>query len=353
MPTHWLEEIQGLSAAELTVLAQAMSVEDMDNILYPAFYGNLDVPSIELNTITEVDNRYAASFREWNARGRYIPQPTPRMDRLEMIPIESYDKIGEKEMQKIQDQTAGNEAVYKQIIGASVPARVQKLVQANFRRLEAAAMEAWAKGSITYENPQTGASTTFDFGIDNDRQTTASTAWNDGGTNAYDDLVAWLIDAQDAIGSVEGVVLRRATYNAIRADAPNILDYGANGIQASRSQIESRISDDIGDPFRFVIMEHTYDAFTDGGTATSATKFWPAQFVAAIPSGRLIGNIARAPVVRAREIANQVPQAGVDVRGMTVYYDYENGGRTAVLECQANQMPAPIEQKVFTIDAGV
>jgi hypothetical protein len=82
-------------------------------------------------------------------------------------------------------------------------------------------------------------------------------------------------------------------------------------------------------------------------------KVWPAQHVAAIPAGNAIGSTAFAPVVRAWDLSSQSPDAGVDVRGITIYHEIKNGGRELTVEGQFNPMPDPNEQKLYVIDAGV
>src|SRR5690625_492106 len=350
MALNWLEEVEGLSSAALTVQAQAVSALDMDEILHPAFFPYTDADSLDLQTIFELDKRYTADRREWNARGRFIPQDLPRIGKLSMVPVESYDKVAEQEQQAIRERALGNEQIFRQVIGASIPARVDKLVAANFRRIDLDAFSAWAKGEIVAMNPQNGQTHTVDLGFDSDRQQQADTAWNDAAVNAYDELLAWVEDGESEMGPIGGVVLRRNAFKAIRDDAPNPL---SSNVRITRSALESQLSDGLGHAFRFYLLETHFDVFTDGGSAVTRTAVWPDGFVAAVPQSGVVGATYRAPVVRAMEIASQIPGAGVDVRGMTVYYDYENGGRTAVIECQANHLAMPAERNVWTIDSGV
>lgn len=354
----WLEEIQEVSSAGLTVQAQALSIDEIDpmqQLKHPVFapYDNTD--SVKLKNIFETDKRFVADRREWNARGRYIPTVTPELEELELLPIEAYDRIGEEELQKLNERAMGaGEQQFRDLAMVSIPSRVDKLVAANYRRVEMDFAEAWAKGQITVKNPTSGAtSQTFSLGFASGRLQTAGTAWDDGATNAYDDLMAWIADGESESGPIIAVLLRRATFNAIQADAPNLIDIGGVGLKATRSRIEQTIADELGHAFRFIIAEEQVDVFTDGGTAHSRTSVWPAQYVAAVFQNGVIGATYRAPVNRAIELARQNPGADIDVRGMTVYYDFENGGRTAVIECQANWLSLPFERNVWTIDAGV
>jgi len=357
MALNWLEEIQEVSSTGLTVQAQALSLDQIDPnqmLQHPVFFPYADVPSVNLQQIFETDYRPTADRREWDAPGRFIPTVLPEIEKLQMVPIESNDKIGEEEMQAIEEQAMGNDEVYKRLATVSIPGRVDKLVGANFRRAELDAIEAWTKGTITAKNPTKGGNAqVFSLGFAVGRLQTAGTAWNDGGTNAFNDLMSWIEDGEAEMGPIIAVKLRRATFNAIQTDAPNILDYGGNSIKPSPGQVSARVADMLGHAFRFIISEERVDVFDDGGTAYTRTAAWPAQYVAAIPQSGVIGQTARAPVVRAIELARGAPEAGIDVRGQTVYYNFKNNGRTAVIECQCNWLSLPQERNVWTIDAGV
>ena len=219
---------------------------------------------------------------------------------------------------------------------------------ADYRRLEIDAFKAWATGTIVQRNPQKGNTFTASFGFDTGRYQTASPTWV-AAANAYDEFLAWIEDGISEIGPVSGVALRRATYKEILADAPDL----PMGVKMTRSQLEDRIQQDLGSPFNFVEIENTVDEFTDGGIATSAVKIWAAEQVALIPAGNAVGRAAFAPVRRAMELARQVPGAGIDVRGVTIYHEASNGGRELTIEGQLNAMPIPNEQKMWLIDAGV
>jgi hypothetical protein len=158
-----------------------------------------------------------------------------------------------------------------------------------------------------------------------------------------------MADGISNVGPLAGAAMRRATINAILADAPDL----AGGATMTRAQLVTRIQDDLGSDFAFFEMEDTVDIFTDGGTATTATKVWTTGKVAAVPAGGVVGKSAFAPVMRAMELANQVPGAGIDVQGVTVYYSESGAGRQLDIEAQANALAIPDEQKVWVIAAGV
>lgn len=349
----WLEAEDDLSPGALTVRAQAVDPTDQGQLLWDAFMPRRDVDQTKLSSLTTQDIRIVSDRREWNARGRYIPLYTPPRKELEWIPIEAYFKLEEKEINDILNEVRGNQALFREIIGARIPDRVRTAVLANWRRLEVEVFAAWANGEISYMNPQTGVSTTVDYGFDANRYQTASTAWDDAGVNAYDEFLAWAQDAFETIGSFQGAAMRLATRNAIVADAPNPMAGAVAGLTPTVSQVEQRIQDELGLPFRFYINENTVETFDDGGTAKTRVKVWPDHVVAAVPAGATVGSVAFAPVARAYDISAQVPGAGVDIRGNTVFYEAANGGRELTVECQFNPMPDPDEQMLYVIDAGV
>lgn len=345
----WIQAEEELSPAALTVRAQTISPNDTGMLSWDQFLPRRDVDSVDLKDITTLDRRPAADRREWNARGRYIPLLTPAQREMSMVPIEAYDKIEEKEMQKLAEQTRGNTQIVQSVIGSDIPSRVDGLALADYRRLEIDAMSAWALGTITQRNPQTGATYAASFGFSGSRVTTAGTAWNDNSVNAFDLFIAWVLDGVDLIGPADGAMMRRATLNAILADAPDL----PMGVASNISRLADQVQEQLGFAFRFVINENSLDVFDDGGTAVTRTKVWPAQRVALIPAGNMVGVTAFAPVRRAMELSNQVPEAGIDVRGVTVYHEEANGGRELTIEAQLNAMPVPDEQKVYVINAGV
>lgn len=347
----WVSAVRALQPAALTVLAQALPPNDRGMLLWDGFYTRQNVDSVDLSSLAAIDYRPTADRREWNARGRRIPLAVPPRRLVSIVPIEANDKIDEKEMQRIAESAGGNAQVIRDIIGASIPQRVDRLVDADYRRLEYDAMRAWALGSITQRNPENAAQTyTASFGFAAARYTTAGTAWDNVGVNAYDLLQAWITAAEDLVGPIEGVMLRLATLNAILADAPNL----ENSVKMTRTSLEERVQQDKGGPFEFFLNENSIDVFDDGGTAYTRTKVWPTHKIAAVPQGNKIGTVAFAPVLRAWEIASEAGPGGkIDVNGVTVYPDVANAGKRLEVQAQLNAMPIPTEQLLYITDIGV
>lgn len=349
----WLQAEELLTPTALTVRAQTVDPTDQGRLLWDGFMPRRNVDQTKIASLSTQDVRVTADRREWNARGRYIPLQTPPRSEIEWVPIESYFKIEEKEINDLQNEVRGNQALFRQVVGSRIPDRTANLAAANWRRLELDVMSAWANGEIVTTNPQTGDSYTVSYGFAAGRYQTAATAWDDGGVNAYELLMTWLETAIENVGPIEGIMLRLATRNAIQADAPNPLPGAQAGIKVLMPVVEQRIQDELGSPFRFFTNENTVETFDDGGIAKSSVKVWPAQKVAVIPAGTRVGSTAFAPVTRAFDISAQTPGAGVDVRGVTVYHEAANAGRELTVEAQFNPMPDPDEQKMYVIDAGV
>ncbi len=337
---------QELSPAALSVVAQTISPDNSGALRWQRFFPRQNVNSVDLREVTTTDFRPVSDRREWNSRGRLITTVTPPIRELSIVPVEGYYKWDEYEMQKLNERAGGNSAVIDQILGDNIPEKVAQITEANYRRIELDAFTAWATGTNVAKNPQTGTTHTVSYGFDAARLTTAGTAWDDAGVNAYDLLISFLEDAQDKIGSVVGVVLRTALLRAIHADAPN----APLGTIVPRGRLGELVSNDLGIPFNFVLFEDTVDVYTDGGTATTSVNVWPAGRIAAIPAGGVVGRTAFAPVVRAMELVRALPGAGIDQRGQTVYYEESVMGRDLTVEVQVNPFTIPNEQKLRVED---
>lgn len=333
--------VEELSPQSLTVVAQTISRNNTGRLRWPLFFPRKNVDSIDLKEVTTIDFRPVSDRREWNSRGRLIPDITPPTRELSMIPVEGYYKWNEYEINKFSAIANGNSEIISQIIGRSIPRKVAQIVEANDRRIEVDAFTAWATGTNVAKNPQTGTTHTVSFGFPSDRLTTAGTAWDDPGVNAWDLLISFLEDAQDKIGPTVGVVLRTALHRAIHADAPNT----ALGTIVPRGRLAELVSDELGIPFNFFLFDDTADVFVDGGTTTASTNIWPAGYIAAVPSGGQVGNTVFAPVVRAMDVA-PLPGAGIDQRGQTVFYSESEMGRDLTVEVQVNPFTIPNEQKL-------
>lgn len=350
----WLEEEKKLTNAALTVLAQAIPPNDNGRLLWDTVMPRQDIPSVDISQLYTLDFRPAAERREWNAPARPFALPIPKSRDITVIPVEMAHKIEEYELQKLAERAAGvNQDIFRRVIGAQIPDRVRAMALANYRRIELEVFRAWLSGNVTVRNPADNSSYVASYGIDASRYATAGTAWSDVGVNAYNELLAWARDvASGLVGGLAGVMLRQATMNAIAADAPVTL--GSTAGSATLTQVEQRLTDALGTAFRFAVNERTVAEYTRAeGWATTNTKVFTAQRVAAIPASGSVGSTGFAPVLRAMEVAGQNPDAGIDVNGMTAYRFTQNQGKELEIDVQCNPIPLPNEQAIAVINVGV
>lgn len=358
---HWVGRELQLANAQYTVIAQAVNPNDDGALLWDVFFPRRDVPSVKINTITAlVPKRYVSDRREWNARGRYIPQEFPGTGELEMVPIEDFFKLGEREIQAIEERLGANFPINNGVqefiaeIGIDFESRVIQLVQANYRRIEVDCFNAWTNGQVTARNPSTGATYTMTYGLDATRYQTAAPAWTGGsGGTAYTKFVQWLLDGYDRGIQIAGAMMRLATREAIRTSAPNLALPLTTTIPPILGDVEARIADETGTDFRFYTNERTVDIFGTAGLATTQTKIWPVGVVAVVPAGEAVGYSAFAPVARAGEMSRAVPEAKIDRNGMAVFVESANNGRELTTESQVNQLPVVDESRLWVIQAGI
>ena len=113
--------VEELSPASLTVVAQTISAQNTGRLRWPIFFPRQDVNSIDLKEVTTIDFRPVSDRREWNSRGRLIPDITPPVRELSLIPVESYYKWDEFEIQKLSERANANSEVINQILGPPYP----------------------------------------------------------------------------------------------------------------------------------------------------------------------------------------------------------------------------------------
>jgi hypothetical protein len=347
---NWLSAERALSPVAMTILAQSIDPTNTGLLDWDIFFPRRNVGSVDLQSITATENRFVSDRREWNARGRRIPELTPITKPVSIIPIEANKSINEYEMQKLSEAAGTNQEIFRRMARVSIPNRVEDCTRANYRRVQVDADTAWSTGIITQKNPETGTTFPATQLSDSTRYLTAGTAWNDTSLNAYDTFLAWCTAARAKVGSLLGARTKLAVVNAILADAPDL----PNGVLMTRGDLEDRISADLGFPFRFNITDQSFEVFTDGGTATTTTQSWPAGRIAAIPAGGQIGYTAFAPVKRAQDLVAQVGAGpGIDTNGMTVYYAERNDGRELAIEVQANALPILDPNRIYVTNTGV
>lgn len=357
---HWVGREALLASADYTVLAQAVSPNDDGQLLWDVFMPRRPVSSVKVRTLTQlIPRKFVSDRREWNARGRYIPQDFPGTAELEMIPIEDFFKLGEREIQDIEERLGGRAdsmgiEEFLAEVGIDFDSRVISLAQANYRRVEVDVMRAWALGTVTAMNPVSGATYSMSYGMSASRYQTAAPAWTGGaGGTAYQKFIDWLLAGYDVGMQIAGAMMRTSTREAIRTSAPNLAFPVATNIAPTLADVEARIQDETGSDFRFYTNERTVDTFNDGGVDTTATKIWPALTIAAVPAGEAVGFSAFAPVARAGEMSRAVPEARIDRNAVAVYLESAAAGRELTVEAQINMLPIPDENRCWVINAGI
>lgn len=358
----WVGTVEDFTPAALTVRAQQLDPTLQNRLLWDQFFPRRDVESTELDEILteETEVEYVSERREWNTRGRPVPAVSPKRTQLEFIPIETYFTIFEQEINKLLTRFRGNQQMMIDQIGSTIPRKTDRIAAANFRRIEKDAFDGWANGIVTRRNPQMGhLSQTFNFNFNSDRYPAALTAWNDPGVNAYQEFLAAIRESDKWLGSrCGGAIMRQATWDVIEAAATTAISINFSPtVLMTREQVEARLRADLnGRPFVIVIFEDTLTVFNDGGlTNTTEVNRWPAEKIGFIPSANngAIGFTAFAPVARAWDLTTQVPHAGIDIRGQTVFHEVRLGGRQLIVECQMNAFPVPFEDRMFVMDVGV
>jgi len=152
--------------------------------------------------------------------------------------------------------------------------------------------------------------------------------------------------------------MRQATWDKVLADATAAISVSTTFplLRMTNEEIEARLTSELRRQFTVVIFEDTLEVFADGGfTNTTIVNRWPAEWVGFIPAanGGAVGFNAAAPVARAYDLTSQVPDAGIDVRGQSVYHEIRNGGRQLNVEAQLNYFPVPFEDLVYVVNVGV
>lgn len=346
----WIRKMESLTAAALTLLAQqAVPPDDLGELWWSLFFPRVDATSIVISEITDVDFRPTAAHRGWNAPGKKLGIVTPTAKEMTMVPIESYFTLSEYEMQILGRPSGGNRELFKEIIGARILDRVPVLADAAYRSVEIAMWHVWLKGELEAADVE-GNKHVVSLGYNADRYRTAGTAWDDGGEDAYANLVAFAEAATDFLGAIPvGIVTRKNVMKAIQADAPRPAE--APNVQLTPTQLTQRLSDDILNGtgrFTIQVIEDGFDPHNSPATDDyTRTKSFDAGYIAAIPPSQQIGVTHFAEVLRADDIDTNITLEGTDERGVSIYHFADNSGKTLRVEGQLNALSVPAERNVF------
>src|SRR5690349_19346536 len=333
MPFDFLGKVTGLTAADLTVREQARLAQNPLELRYRAIFPRAEATSLTISQLTRPDTRFAAEYREFNADGREIPEVLgPKVD-AEMVPMTATHHIDEKRLATLRAPNPRIAALVEDGVIGDVRSWPTRLANAVDWGLERTAFDIWCNNQITVKDPKTGTSTTVSRGIDSSRYITESTAWNDGSVNAYDRLLFRIGEAQRLIGSVGAVRMRRATAEAVRADAPN----GPNALRPTIANIADRLSEEGFGTITLIIDERTVDIFTDGGSAYTSTNLIPTGKVLFQPADGVVGATYDFPVTRAYDYVSQDQR--VNLRDVVVWYTPQNDGKTLKIEAERIALP--------------
>ena len=88
MPRSLIPLVEELSPAALTVTAQTISPNDQGRLRWDVFFPRQDVDSVDLHEVTTLDFRPVSDRREWNSPGRLIPDKTPDLRDISIVPVE-------------------------------------------------------------------------------------------------------------------------------------------------------------------------------------------------------------------------------------------------------------------------
>lgn len=340
-----LELIRQLSEYELTVQEQARTSENDPTLTYPVHFPIEPVGSVKLADIEIIDARVIGDRREWNADGRFIPADIPKARLFEMVPLEAWFAIGEREIQHLGERFNGNAQMIIDAAKARITQRVSSLTDANVWALEWESIRAWTEGKIVVMNPQTGLVYEVSMQIDAARYVTDTTAWTS--SNAFDRLVLYAREARNVIGTIGGIRVREDIALKIAQSAPRLI---VNETRMTLGQVERYLSEELGTQFRIVTDERAVKKFTGSGNNREMTKLFPENKVAFIPTGNVIGRSAAAPIFRAQDLTPISADEEIDVRGQRIFYNSLNSGKAVQVQAQWNVLALPTEQNVFVVN---
>ena len=339
------EQMKALGSGAVTIREQARVAENPDNLLWGTLFPRVNTTSIKLSEMTVPQQRQVTGRRGWNAPGRQVTFKNPKLVNMEMTPIEGWIRLGEYEMQLLMEQHGNNEAAMKQALGFSLNSRISALNDANNRRIEMDAFDAWLNNQITVRNPTTGASHTVDLQIDSSRYVTES--WT--GTDAYDLFLAAIRAAIRKLPNVNGCMMRETTYAHIVKNGPSVPGSTA---PMTRTQFLDNLRSELGQPFGIRIDERTAEEYQGADQTLTTVNYFTAQKVAFTTSSP-IGSSYFAPVARAYNAMQSIPVEMRDANGFWTFISAPNDGKNLHVEAQVNALPMPNEQNVLVYSVGI
>lgn len=342
----WLDKIDSLSQANLTIREATRLAENPLDLRYRAIFPRIPTDSIKISDISLVDFRPNGGRREWNAQGREIPENIGPQRNWEMVPINPTHHIDERAMQKLGE--SGVQELLRRGVIKSIDQWPAALADATERQLEADAFEEWYTGLVTVMDPKSGLTVTVDLGYGTTEYPTPGTDWDDPGEDAYVNFLAAIQAAQSKFGTGVGAArTHRTVVAAIVADAPD----SPNGLRPTVTSLQERIREEGFPNFTLIIDERTYDKFTDGGSETTTTYYVPDGLIAFQPADGVVGNTHVAPVTRAYDFLTGGNRSLAN--GVVIFRTPKNDGKTLLIEAQQNALSIPDIRRTYVVDTGI
>lgn len=349
MAFEYLDKIEELTEANLTVREQSRLAENPLDLRYPAIFPVERVDTLKISGARVLDDdRPAGGRRDWNGQARELTERVGPTIEAEIAPINTSHHIDERRLTELRAASQGVRALIDRGVIRDVNTWPPKLVDAVERNLEAEAFEGWQTGTINALDTKTNATIAIALPIDAGRFVNEATVWSDASVDAFDLLIARLETAIDTIGAVGAVRLRRRDLKTILADAPA----QESGARATLESLTERVNEELGSDgtIQFVIDERWYHAFSTGSAhARTKTYYVTLGNLLFQPADGRVGTTYKAPVARAYDF---LPQHIIDRGGaqdVVTFRTPKNDGKTLMLEAQENAAALPDEDRVFVV----
>jgi len=341
----FVDKIKTLGSGAVTVREQARIAENPDQLRWNTLFPRVSAPSIKLSELYAPQHRPMADRRPWEAGGRVITVKNPKLREVEMLPIEGKINYGEREMQLMIEQHAGNQAIMANQLKLDIDLIVSHLNDANNRRIEKDAFESWLNNQVTVRNPVTGGSTVVPLNYDAARYITED--WS--GTNAYTLFLAAIRYAIRTLPNVVGCMMRESTYSHIVTNGPSVPGSTA---PMTRTQFLQNLTGELGQPFGILVDERSADEYQGADTTVTSVNYFTAQKVAFLTSSP-IGNTHFAPVARAYNFMNDIPTSLRNANGFWTFIESQNSGKNLEVQAQVNALTIPNENNVLVYSVNV
>jgi hypothetical protein len=191
-----------------------------------------------------------------------------------------------------------------------------------------------------------------DIGIDASKHITEASTWNatpGDAFNAWTRLLYHIGQYSRIRGSIGAIRTRRVVVDMILAAAPD----GPNGVRPTLGNLRQRLSEEGFGDIAIIADERTYDDFVDGGGDTIERYYVPDGHLAFQPRDGRVGRTYFAPVTRAEDFLNRADIDRGRTRDFVQMRREKNGGKTLMLECQANAISLPDERSTYVVDTGL